>query len=152
MDCLTLHLPHRLKTLPLPSISIVAMSCLLCMDFDCSRGGLHSALTSHTSTQIIYMGAPKGRKNYLPSEDLLIKFAVRSCQPFHVRSQFSAWGYTKEWIQAKECHSVMSITSRHYIYHSYPKNRVLSMFVCRDHFIWILNVHNWCQCQELALR
>lgn len=71
MHRLTLHLPHCLKTLLLlllPSTSIVAISCLFCMDFDCTRGvggGSHPALTSHTKTQITYMGAPKGRKKKL---------------------------------------------------------------------------------------
>lgn len=55
----------------------------------------------------------RGGKKNLPSEDLFIKFAVRSCQPFHVRSQFSVWGTTKEWIQARVHHSVISTTSHH---------------------------------------
>lgn len=43
------------------TLTIVAISCLLCMDFDCSQGvSLHPAPSSHTNTQITYILAQKG--------------------------------------------------------------------------------------------
>lgn len=94
-DCSTLPLSARLHSSLSPSLSsIVAISCLLCMDFDFSQGAiLHLVLSSHTYT---CMHAHKGEKKNLPSEDLFIKCAVKSCQAFHVRAHFPAPGYPKE--------------------------------------------------------
>lgn len=123
-----------------PSVSpIVAISCLLCMNFDYSQGAiLHLLPSSHTNTHRCKC-AQKGREKYLPLEDLFIKCAVKSCQAFHIRAHFPASGYPKESIQTRVCHNVISTTFSTVDY-SYSINRVLWMWVHRDHFIWIVNL------------
>lgn len=110
---------------PVPTPTIVAISCLLCMDFDCTQGViLHPAPSSHTNTQITYIHAQKGRKKYLPSEDLLIKCAVKSCQAFHVRAQFPARGSAKERTQTRVGYNVICTTFTT-VYYSYSINSAL---------------------------
>lgn len=50
-DCPTVHLSPRLHPSPPRLSTIVAISRLFCMDFDCSQGAiLHVAQSSHTNT------------------------------------------------------------------------------------------------------
>ena len=107
-DCPTLHLspcPHNSP--PPPVSSIVAISCLLCMDFDCSQGAiLHLALSSHTNT---YMRAHEGRKK----NTCLQRICLSNVLSNHVRRFtsghiFPAPGYPKERVQIRVRHSVIS--------------------------------------------
>lgn len=143
---------------PLPPClsTIVAISRLLCMDFDCSQGAiLHVAQSSHTNTHaqtcMCRRGGERGGEKNLPLEDLFIKCAVKSCQAFHIRAHFPASGYLKERIQTRGRHNAISTTFTT-VYFSYSKYSEPWMCTYGDHFIWIVNSCYWCWCQGFARR
>lgn len=70
---------------------------------------MHLALSSYTKTHIytcMFAQRRKGKKD-VPSEDLFIKCAVKSCQPFDVRANFQAPGDSKERIQTRAGYNII---------------------------------------------
>lgn len=154
-DCPTLHLSPCLHNSP-PSSSLRLFYCCHLL-FALHGFWLQPRGNFASSTEFTYKHIHActwgEKKKYMPSEDLFIKCAVKSCQAFHIRAHFSSprlperKGSNKS---APQCNFYnVTFTT---LYYSSSINSVLWTCVHRDHFIGIVNSCYWCWCQGLTRR
>lgn len=161
MDGLTLHLPHHIKSrlllllLLLPSTSIVAISCLLCMDFDCTQRGGGGGYIQHWLHIVTYKLHTWVHQSGWKRKTGPQRICLSNLLSDHVSHFMSGHSFPPEAPQKngfKASNSTLQCKLLTTVHYSHPINNVLSMFAHRDHFIWILNLCCWCWCQDVAPR